>query len=113
MARQIEGKMASGFWTSFGVLYGILAFVTGLYGVLLHLFTVVSVWTVDGPFLGIIAFPLVGIAEVYLLFRAAAVNPLGWENGYTGMLIGFVLLVIISQGTVFLAALLSPKNEAT
>ena len=71
------------FWSAYGCLLGTLEFVLSVAGLLLHLFTVASIWTLHGPVIGALSFFLPGIAEIYLLFKAAVVNPLGWGNNYT------------------------------
>ncbi len=92
--------VSQGMGTGVGCILAILTFGLGLYAILLHLFTVASIWTAHGAIIGIISFFLPGIAEVYLLFMAAAVNPNGWGNNYTAYFAIFVVAVIVR--TVFI-----------
>ena len=92
-----QDKAASGFWASFGCLFGILSFATWGYGALLHLFTVATLWAMHGLFAGIASFFLPFLSEVYLLFKAAGMHPDGWANNYTVYFGGFVILAVVTR----------------
>lgn len=69
--------------------------VVAFVGFLLHILTTLSIATGWGWGWGALAFCLPGVAEVYLLFAAASVNPLHWGNAYTFYFFGYIALFVV------------------